>query len=301
MRRCSWRGGEVGPSPGSVRFVILGPAGVGRTVPTVVRRPSTLVRVALALGALWALMSAGCLGSQDPPLSVTIDGGTPAPTDGAVVVRSTASAPAAVPFIPPSPVSDLDPEDLHGFVMPLEGACLPSNERLMPNAPREYRNGVHEGVDFYFGDACVVVERGTPVRAAYGGVVVRADHQYVDPTLEEVAALEARTAEQGASDAETLDVFRGRQVWIDHGNGVVTRYSHLNAIAPELAEGIRVPGGHVVGAVGESGTPESITAPGTELHLHWEVRVGDSFLGEGLEASEVRALYDRLFEAPAAP
>lgn len=246
-----------------------------------------------------ALLGGACLGSEDGPVLVTINGGTPAPTS-TVTVQSTVSAPAAVPFTPPSPVSDLDPEDLHGFISPIEGACLPSQDTLMPNAPREYRNGVHEGVDFYFGDACVVIERGTPVVAAYGGVVVRADHDYVDLTLEQVQTMEAATEEQGFSDPETLDAFRGRQVWIDHGNGVVTRYSHLNAIAPDLAEGIRVEAGHVVGAVGESGTPESVTAPGTELHLHWEVRVDDGFLGEGEEPEAVRALYVRLLEPASA-
>ena len=50
-----------------------------------------------------------------------------------------------------------------------------------------------------------------------------------------------------------------------------------------------------IGAVGESGTPESVIAPGTEMHLHAEVRVEDSFLGAGLDIVEVRALYARLF------
>jgi hypothetical protein len=47
--------------------------------------------------------------------------------------------------------------------------------------------------------------------------------------------------------------------------------------------------------VGESGTPEAVTNPGVEIHLHWEVRVGDSFLGADLPSNEVRALYEGLF------
>lgn len=261
------------------------------------------MRLAVALGVLaaFAVVAGGCLGSDNPPLVVTINGGTPAPTGTVVMLESNSSAPAALPFTPASPTSNLDPEDLHGFVMPVDGACLPSNDILMPNAPRTYRNGVHEGVDFYFGDSCVVIERGTQVVAAYGGVVVRADHQYAGLTLDQATALEAQVTEQGFSDPETMDVYRGRQVWIDHGNGVITRYSHLNVIAADLAEGIRVEAGRVIGGVGESGTPESITAPGTELHLHWEVRIGESFLGKGLDPDSVRALYQRLFDAPASP
>ena len=53
--------------------------------------------------------------------------------------------------------------------------------------------------------------------------------------------------------------------------------------------------GDLVGFVGDSGTPEAVTNPGVEIHLHWELRVGDSFLGAGLPSTEVRALYETLF------
>ncbi|MQC18615.1 MAG: M23 family peptidase [Chloroflexi bacterium] len=248
-----------------------------------------------------ALAVSACLGSSEIDVQVTVDGGTPAPNpDGSVAAIAT-GAPAIVPFTPTPPPSELDPDDLHGFVMPLEGACLPSNDRLMPNAPREYRDGVHEGVDFYFGDSCVVIERGTPVVAAFDGVVVRADHDYRDLTAAQAVELAQRTAEQGFSDPESLDLYRGRQVWIDHGRGVVTRYCHLNSIAAEIGPGIPVRRGGLIGGVGESGTPESITAPGTELHLHWEVRVGDGFLGAGLDPEEVRGLFVRLFQPAETP
>lgn len=258
------------------------------------RRGRSRIPAILALVAALALIASGCLGSSNPPLRVTVDGGNPAPEPTAEVLGAT-STPAPVTYQPTPPPSQLDPEDLHGFTMPIEGSCFPSNETLMPNAPREYRNGVHQGVDFYFGDSCVVIERGTPVLAAYPGVVVRADHDYIDLTLERVRDMEAKV-EQGEADEEMLDVYRGRQVWIDHGNGVVTRYAHLHRIAPDLVEGVFVQAGHEIGAVGESGTPESVTAPGTELHLHWEVWVDGVFLGDGLEPDTVRALYNRLME-----
>lgn len=239
-------------------------------------------------------MLAGCLGASDRPVEVTVNGGTPAGEFGGTT--EPGATPTLVAFTPSPGSSRLDVEDLHGFTMPIEGACLPSGDQLMPNAPREYRDGVHEGVDFYFGDACVTIERGTPVLAAHDGVVIRADHHFVDLTLEEVEELEALTEEQGFSDPETLDRFRGRQVWIDHGNGVVTRYCHLDEVADDLAEGMNVTAGTVIGGVGDSGTPESVTAPGTELHLHWEVRVEGGFLGEELPPEAVRSLYARLFD-----
>jgi len=254
---------------------------------------------ALAVLASFAAVLTGCLGSEAPDIRVTVNGGMPAPTASAATAATAQPQPTLVAFTPPPVDSTLDLTDLHGFIMPVEGACLPTSDALMPNAPREYRSGVHEGIDFYFGDACVVIERGTPVVAAHAGTVVRADHTYVPLTLEEVQRLTALTESQGFSDPETLDVYRGRQVWIDHGDGVVTRYCHLDAIAPDIAEGTRVEAGQPIGAIGDSGTPESVTAPGTELHLHFEVRVGDGFLGEQHSPDQVRALYRRLFE-PAA-
>ena len=239
-----------------------------------------------------ALLMVACGRSGDGTVTVIVDG-----TPQSVVAGSTevVSTPEPLPFTPTSPASLLDLEDLHGFVYPVEAACLPGSDALMPNAPREYRNGVHEGVDFYDLSACARVSRGTPVLAMFGGVVTRADLNYEDITARQIADLTDRTASQGFSDPQTLDVYRGRQIWIDHGDGVVTRYAHLEAIEPGLDVGVEVQRGAVIGAVGESGTPESVIAPGTELHPHVEVRIGDSFLGAGLPPAEVRALYERLF------
>ena len=259
-------------------------------------------RAALAALALAAALAALACGRGDArPVEIRTDGAaataTPAPSPAATPSPAPSPSPAPTPTPAPTPYpSRLDPEDLHGFVQPIEGACLPDSDRLMPNAPREYRNGVHEGVDIYPFAACAQIGAGTPVRAVYEGVVVRADLGYADLTAAQVDELARRTAAQGYSDPATLDAYRGRQVWIDHGAGVVTRYAHLASIDPAIAVGAVVARGQRIGGAGESGTPESVTAPGTELHLHWEVRIGDSFLGAGFTSSRVRALYERLFD-----
>lgn len=251
----------------------------------------------LILSAPVAVAGAACLGASGRETVVTVNGGSPAPAETiAVATDAKTGAPNVVQFTPTPPPSQLDPEDLHGFVLPIDGACLPSQDTLMPNSARDYRNGVSEGVDFYFGDSCVVIERGTPVIAAYDGVVLRADHQFQELLLEQFAALEAQIEKDGAADDETMDKYRGRQVWIDHGNGVITRYCHLNSISAEIAPGLRVSQGQMLGGIGESGTPESVTAPGTQLHLHWEVRIDESFLGEDQDPDSVRSLYQRLQE-----
>jgi murein DD-endopeptidase MepM/ murein hydrolase activator NlpD len=209
------------------------------------------------------------------------------PVEGAVIPSVTAEPSATPP----------DPR-LRGFSMPIEGACLPTSDKLMPNAPREYRAGIHEGVDFYTGYNCVDVPPGSPVVAAKEGTVTRVDTDFVEMTPDVLNEILARTQGQGYTDAAALDRFRGRQVWVAHGDGIVTRYCHLSGIPSNIHKGSVVGRGEKIGLVGDSGTPEAVTSPGVEIHLHWELRVDDSFLGAGLPPDEVRALYEALFARP---
>lgn len=204
----------------------------------------------------------------------------------------SAEAPAA--DADPQPVADADP--LLGFTIPIAGACVPQSELLLPGSPRAYRNGIHEGVDFYSGavggcPAELIVTLATPILAAKAGIVIRADWDYLNITQAELDA----AAAAGFQGLEILDRFRGRQVWIDHSDGVVTRYAHLSAIAAGLAVGQTVEAGQIIAFAGESGTPESVQAPGTDVHGHFEIRVGDGYLGEGLAIGDARFLYLEAF------
>lgn len=250
------------------------------------RLPSVLV---LLFGA--ALFAAACGGASGA-------GSTSTPRAAATTVSAgagstlTATTDAATPT-PAAP----DLSVFRNFIYPIRGACLPSSDTLMPNAPRPYRNGIHEGIDFYQVDSCnAQIGKGTPVLAAKDGIVIRADWGYTDLTQAELDAVNAKIASGQANDPAVIDLLRGRQVWIDHGNGIVTRYAHLGGIADGVQVGAKVAQGQVIAYVGESGTPESITAPGTEMHLQWEVRTGDTYLGQGLPPDAVRAIYEKLFE-----
>ena len=167
------------------------------------------------------------------------------------------------------------------FLVPIEGADVPDDPALMPGAPRDYRAGIHEGVDF-------PAPSGTPVVAAAAGRVVRVDTSFLDWTGEQqdIALDEALTL--GYTPAATLDRIRGRQVWIDHGKGVVTRYAHLAAVGP-LTVGQMVEAGTPIGAVGSSGYPQG--GP----HLHFEVRIGDDYYGDGLSGDALTRAVWRLF------
>jgi murein DD-endopeptidase MepM/ murein hydrolase activator NlpD len=88
---------------------------------------------------------------------------------------------------------------------------------------------MHTGIDFR-GDA------GDPVHATAAGRVVQAERN-------------------GGY---------GQMVEIDHGNGLVTRYAHLSAIA--VSNGAAVAPGDLIGRIGSTGRS---TGP----HLHYEIRM----------------------------
>jgi murein DD-endopeptidase MepM/ murein hydrolase activator NlpD len=203
-----------------------------------------------------------------------------------VAALPSPGSPATSPSVTATPSAAA----LTGFSYPLAGACLPRGDQLMPNAPRPYRNGIHEGVDFYDADNCTRITKGTEVLAARTGRVVRADLEYRDLTSAQMSQFLANP-----NTEEALDAFRGRQVWIEHDGGTITRYAHLSGISPGILVGATVRRGQVVAYVGESGTPESITNPGHEYHLHFEVRTAYGYLGKDLPPADVRELYLKLF------
>ncbi len=138
------------------------------------------------------------------------------------------------------------------------------------------------GIDF-------PADRGTAVRAAAAGTVVRVDRDFVDWDAAAMnAALEAAIA-LGYTPEETLDRIRGRQVWIDQGRQVVTRYAHLDAVA-DLRVGESVTRGQLIGSVGSTGFEEG--GP----HLHFEVRIGDDYLGDWLEGDALVRVIARSFD-----
>ncbi len=204
---------------------------------------------------------------------------TPSPTP-----RPRYTALPVVPTLPPdvgARSARADARLVGRFIVPLEGAPVPDDPALLPGAPRDYRAGIHEGIDFR-------APPGTPALAAAAGTVVRVDATFLGWTREQqdVALNEALTL--GYTPSATLDRIRGRQVWIDHGKGLVTRYAHLSAVAP-LTPGQRVEAGTPIGEVGASGYPQG--GP----HLHFEVRVADDFFGDGLSGDALVLAVSRLF------
>ena len=231
-------------------------------------RPLILVAVIAAVavaGTQWRGLPAGAAVADRPRV---------------LVEEATERFPAAALDIPQHGRGPHHPAGaLTGFALPA-GYELPEEPELLPGSPREYRGGFHEGVDF-------PLAFGMPVTAAKTGRVVRVDAAYVEWSVEEQIAAEDIGFRLGYTPEAILDKLRGRQVWIEHGHGVVTRYAHLESVEP-LVLGTVVERGAVIGRVGNSGTKAG-------PHLHIEIRVGDSYLGDGLDGPALLRVMRRAF------
>ncbi|GAB4521754.1 MAG: hypothetical protein Tsb0010_05990 [Parvularculaceae bacterium] len=96
-----------------------------------------------------------------------------------------------------------------------------------------------------------------------------------DGKLHKGVDFQSRPAEMvtAAGDGVILEaLFRddyGNMVLIDHGQGIYTRYAHLESFAPGIAEGAAVTAETPLGRMGDSA---GYSVP---IHLHYEILAGD--------------------------
>lgn len=190
------------------------------------------------------------------------------------------------------------------YVPPVTDATISSRASHWPNANRAYRNGIHEGFDFYPGavSGTTTITYGTPIVAVADGVVVRADHGFVEMTPARYDEIIAEARRSLSTPPEVLDLLRGQQVWIEHVGGFLTRYAHLAEIPADVVVGARVSQGQVIGLTGNSGTIDGVLGTRDDPHPHVEIWRGSStYLGQGLEPGEIFSLAGQVFGLRALP
>ncbi|GGK27715.1 hypothetical protein GCM10010965_20700 [Caldalkalibacillus thermarum] len=199
-------------------------------------------------------------------------------------------------------LQELSADDLIDYLSflsnPIPGAKISTRDSHLPGAPRSYRNGYHEGIDWYGGATGIEIGLDTPVLSVADGVVVRADHDYVEMDLEEREGYLSWSAQLSDTPNYLLDKLRGRSVWVQYDHGVMIRYAHLSAVEEGIEVGKEVKRGDVLGYVGNSGT--SFAVKGDEyggLHLHADLLIyGELFWKYLDDLDEVRYVLEHIFQ-----
>jgi len=164
----------------------------------------------------------------------------------------------------------------------------------LPNAPRAYRSGIHQGVDF----GCPRI--GQPAVAALDGRVVMAVGDFEDPPPQARSRLLDTASALGATPAYTLVMLYGNYVALDHGivdgvGHVMSLYAHLDGLDAGIRPGLWVEAGQSLGTIGNSGTYAGASgSTHAQLHLHWELHIDGHYLGIGLSGADTRAIYTAL-------
>jgi murein DD-endopeptidase MepM/ murein hydrolase activator NlpD len=187
--------------------------------------------------------------------------------------------------------------------LPVDTCTIPfGNLNLVVGAPRAYRSGIHNGLDFNCNTTDHVIE------SAAAGQVIFVVNDYVNASTEDRDAVLAQTVPAFDTPFWTLAYLYGNFVVIDHafsgGERAVTIYAHLSEVDSQILPGVLVDGGTPLGFVGNSGT--SAASAGIEnndgsVHLHWELHVNDRPIGYLESPTDTQPLYEQILCNPENP
>lgn len=158
---------------------------------------------------------------------------------------------------------------------PIGGATFSLDAIHLPGAPRDYRAGIHQGFDFSNGYSGRIMPPDAAAVAVAPGEIIRIDQGYTDPGTPALEYWAGQADDPGFPGEYALDQLRGRQVWIRHESGHVSRYGNLSAVHPELGPGSKVEQGQPVGKIGTSGQEPAGGAQDPAPQLHFELWSSD--------------------------
>lgn len=208
--------------------------------------------------------------STEPPVSVEL----------LQLVPTGQPTPSPAPPVVPTPVI---PTQLAGFASPVDTFTpeqfLTWDAYVSPGEQRAYRCGIHQSWD-------VGQRRGLEVKTVKDGVVIRSDEDYKEMTKAEREAVKTAACAIGQPSlsmsenyAQAADKLFGRQVWIQHPDGTISKYSHLLDVTVQVGQQVQQGQLIVIGHVGSSGT-DTLGQPGGD-HLDFTIFLPDgSVLGQ---------------------
>lgn len=180
---------------------------------------------------------------------------------------------------------------------PIQGAQVSTIPGHLPGARRAYRNGYHEGIDWYGYATGKNITTDTPIYAMADGVVVRADHDFQDYPSALIRNKDlSLTTELQETPAYIFDRLRGQQVWIQYEKGVMSRFAHLESIPENVKVGDNVTADTIIGYVGNSGTSGAVNQDGTELHLHQDLLIYGELFWKPFTLEETKEILLNIFE-----
>lgn len=202
---------------------------------------------------------------------------------------------------PSNEMAIFDPRwvDSLSLSLPCYDVPVPKRTMRLPNAPRNYRNGTHRGLDFF-------ANWGTPVRSVADGIVVRSDLHYEEVPADFRENLLKATTKVGHTPSDIFNsVLLGKSVFLDHGFDLIpgfrtiSIYAHLSHIEKEIIPGAVVKKGELLGKSGNTGMRESTIGSKAGSHLHWEMilQKGEQeiYLGKGMSNPELYDMLVRIF------
>ena len=108
------------------------------------------------------------------------------------------------------------------LLLPCKNVDLPKKSSRLPNAPRNYRNGTHRGIDFF-------ANWGTDIRAVAPGLVVRADHNYKEYPADFRVKMLRSSGTVGHTPSDIFNsVLLGRAVFLDHGFDLIPGFRTIS-------------------------------------------------------------------------
>jgi murein DD-endopeptidase MepM/ murein hydrolase activator NlpD len=181
------------------------------------------------------------------------------------------------------------------FIYPVEDATLPVWPRVYPGASRLYRYGVHRGVDIYSFNAPDGFRTGWPARVMGNGTVIESTIPYegINSTIFQVMLRESRAA--GQTPPDLLRDFYGKYLMVEHTNGLISLYAHLDELNQELTPGTLIRQGDSIGTVGVTGTSGEFNPVTVSPHLHFDIYIGERYLGQGVTIRETMWWFAQMF------